>query len=255
MMKPVPTITRASGNASQSISLGSGINNIVYYTTTSSAVISKTDGSFPSNVFGAPSGSPSGTSFTIYGTPSATGTFGYSLTAALNGCTSIPATGTITVNPPPPHFYSSNTWSIASRTWSDRVVGNPSNCSQVTTLSTTASVTPPAEYLISDASGVERYYYNWTCALNICPSGWSLPTKAQFDALKGATDITTISGIWGWGGYANGSSVNTPTSGGWYWSSTPYGSSSTFAYYFCYVVGVGVPDQLKYWGMQVRCVK
>jgi uncharacterized protein (TIGR02145 family) len=91
---PEPTITLSGGNASQTVTQGTAITAMTY-TASATATISLTSGGFPNDVTGAVSGS----SFTISGTPSSTGTFGYSLIATTaNNCTSGASVGTITVN-------------------------------------------------------------------------------------------------------------------------------------------------------------
>jgi hypothetical protein len=85
---PPSTIPLSSGNASQ---LASQILPItIIYTAPDDATISLSEGGFPNGVTGTRNGS----SFTISGTPTAIGTFGYALTAS-NGCAA--AAGTITV--------------------------------------------------------------------------------------------------------------------------------------------------------------
>jgi hypothetical protein len=86
-VNPVPAIHTASQMASH----GTPINTIIY-TASAGATITMT-GSLPPGVTGAVSGS----SFTISGTPSATGTFGYELISTMAGCTSTATAGTITV--------------------------------------------------------------------------------------------------------------------------------------------------------------
>jgi hypothetical protein len=88
----VPAITHTGGGASQSVQQGTAITNIVY--SASDATIALSNGNFPSGV----TGTPSGISYTISGTPSATGTFGYTVraTGITGGCTAT-SSGTITV--------------------------------------------------------------------------------------------------------------------------------------------------------------
>jgi hypothetical protein len=92
-IKPVPDINHSGGAGSQNVNMNTAIAPMTY-TATNSAVMSMTGGSFPAGITGTPSGS----SFTISGTPTAAGTFWYSLTAtAANGCTRT-AAGAFTVN-------------------------------------------------------------------------------------------------------------------------------------------------------------
>jgi hypothetical protein len=249
---PLPTITHSGDNAIQSANQNMEMTAITY-TASYAAIISMT-GSFPTGVSGVADGS----SYSISGTPAVPGTFGYSLTAAVGGCTSTAAAGTITVNAAPPGLYSASTWNIGSYTWSDRVVAKPSGCSQLPTLSTTAAVSPLAQYKInSDDSGVERYYYNWTCALTVCPSGWSLPAPAHFTALMNATDNTTLFNIWGYGGEVVGSATLYATTHCILWANTtyPYGGKEDAYFLSSDAADMILKNNWKYVGMQVRCVK
>jgi hypothetical protein len=92
-VNPIPTISLSDGDASQMVIQGAAITTIIY-TASDAATISLSEGGFPENISGVASGS----SFTISGTPSAGGTFGYSLTAS-NGCIGAAASGSITVMP------------------------------------------------------------------------------------------------------------------------------------------------------------
>jgi hypothetical protein len=224
----------------------------ITYTASYAATISMT-GSFPTGVSGVADGS----SYSISGTPTAPGTFGYSLTATADGCISAAAVGTITVNAAPPGLYSASTWSIGDYTWSDRVVAKPSGCSQLSILSTTAAVSPPAQYKISSDSGVERYYYNWTCALSVCPTGWSLPAPAHFSALLNATNNTTLINIWGYGGEVSGSKVLYGDTHCIYWANTtwPHGGKEDAYFLSAGDDAMDMKNNWKYMGMQVRCIK
>jgi hypothetical protein len=246
-VNPIPTISRSGGNASQTVNQNTAISAISY-TASNAATITRSGTTFPSGL----NGDASGSSYTIYGTPTASGTFGYSLTASVNGCTSAASVGTITVNAVVT-FYSANTWSIGGYIWSDRVVLKPSNCTQTTSLSMSSA--PPSQYKINSVSGIERYYYNYPCALTLCPSGWSLPTRSQFLALVAATSYTNLLTIWGAGGDTYGSTYQYTTTGGVYWSSSVY--SATHSYYLAYVSNgdYSVTPEDTYWGFQVRCVK
>jgi hypothetical protein len=252
---PVPKITlvSGSGDASQTVNQGTAITDIVY-STTYSAVI--TGSGFPSGVDGAQSGTPTGTSYTISGTPTAISTVGYLLTAtvAASSCTSTTA-GTITVRSvcSGSTFCTSSTWNIGNYTWSDRVVAKPSNCTNTNSLSTATS--PPAQYKINNESGVDRYYYNWSCARTVCPSGWTVPTKAHYDALVSATNYTTLNNIWCYGGYAYGSELRVASSIAYYWSSTAYVSGSTSWRLASREGLLETGSTYQYHGLQVRCVK
>jgi hypothetical protein len=94
----IPTISRASssGSATQTVNLGTAISAISY--TASNSATNFAIIGLPENV----AGNANGSTYTISGTPAASGTFGYSLTAAASGCSSTAVAGTITVNAGPP---------------------------------------------------------------------------------------------------------------------------------------------------------
>jgi hypothetical protein len=256
---PVPTIARSGGNASQTVNQNAAITTITY--TASNATGISRSGSLPTGVSG--SATANAATYTIGGTPTsaaAAGTYNYTVTAAnTNGCPSASISGAITVNAGctgGSDFCTASTWSMGGYTWSDRVVAKPSGCSQVTTLSTTASISPPAQYKIYSDNDVEHYYYTITCALKACPSGWSLPTLAQFTALVNATNYTDIVNIWGYGGIAVGGTVDGVNTRAQYWSSSEPSYQGTASYSLYYNNGdLGVTYNWKYDGFQVRCVK
>jgi hypothetical protein len=175
---PLPTITRSGGDASQTINMGTAISPITY-TASNATSIALAGGSFPAGI----TGSPSGTNFTISGTPSADGTFSYAVQAShTNGCTSSHSSGTITVKyTTPPYAASTQTWTYGTLTWSDRIAVAPPHCNRVTTLST--SSVPPAEFVKLD-----YFYYNWACVdadpAWFCPDPWRFPVRSDTDYLK-----------------------------------------------------------------------
>jgi hypothetical protein len=251
-VNPVPTITHVSnsGDASQIATQNLAIPAIVYSATTS-ATISMTGGAFPSNI----SGYPSGTSYTISGTPLVTGTFGYSLTASANGCTSADAVGTIAVNADVPlSAASTQTWVFGSRTWSDRIVAKPADCTQTSTLST--ETYPPAQYIVHDG----QYYYNWSCvdaagnALCASMSTWRVPNYADLQTIAG----TPLNGVWPTVGQAM--NYRLYSSGyGFIWSTRGYigvndNRASTLDWATSSSVAT-ISDNTKSTGLQVRCVK
>lgn len=86
-------LTSAPGTTSQTITLSSSITNISYAST--GGVTNITASGLPSGVNGTYSGGTNGT-FTINGTPTATGTFSYTITTS-GGCGVSTATGSIIV--------------------------------------------------------------------------------------------------------------------------------------------------------------
>jgi hypothetical protein len=229
-----------------------GIKAIIY-TATNSATISGSG--FPPSVNGAASGS----SYTISGSPSSTGTYGYSVTATTAaGCTSAAAAaGTITVYPPtPPRAASTKTWIYAGLAWSDRI-SNMSlmGCTSVMEFSTT-------EYTLAEYYGS---HCSWSCvnvAKNtMCPDSWRVPTLADFEALiASGPGRETLASEWGVTGDYRGN-VYMNTSYGVYWSSTENELySTTYAYDFYYNNNSASPYIMtnsaeKYRGAAVRCVR
>jgi hypothetical protein len=253
---PKPIITRDAngGAASQSVSQGKAIKDIVY-TANNSATITLNSGSgFPTGV----SGKADGSSYTISGTPTATGTFGYSLTAS-NGCASSASVGTLTVIEVTTVFFSSQTWTFGATTWSDRVVGVPAGCSQTTyifTQGTSSLPTPPPEFRPIDDRGTERYYYSWSCALLVCPSGWSLPTVAQIQYVAANYTGQNILDLWGGGAYVLGGTLPVPDAQGVLWSGDDNAPPDLRAYNLSWEKNrIYRGSANRGVGMQVRCVK
>jgi uncharacterized protein (TIGR02145 family) len=269
-VNPLPTITLRSSTASPTVNQNAEMAAIVY-STTYSAVISLTGGNFPDGV----TGNPSSSSYTISGTPSATGTFGYSLTAtvASTGCTST-AAGTITVNAAagfttstggPNTAYTTTTWitgtGSSAQTWSDRIVATPA-CSLVTSM--TVGYYSASEYKVVDG----RNYYSWTCAYNnrttLCPSsgGWRVPTLSDFETLinnlGGDTPAarSAIEGAWALGGYTYDCCLSHEKTQALYHSVTSDGCSTNYEQSLRYGEGrlyVGCVGKGN--GYQIRCVK
>jgi uncharacterized protein (TIGR02145 family) len=257
----LPTITHdgSSGAASQSVNRNVAITAIVY--TASDAAAFSMTGSFPTDVTGIANGS----SYTISGTPSISGTFGYSLTASANSCASAAAAGTITVQSliptsigGPATAYSTTTWIIGSQTWSDRLVASPSCALK-------SHLTSPLSSLAEYKKYGDRVYYSWACAYNqrsvLCPSGWHLPTAAEFAALLGffgqsvLAEPSVLSSEWGLGGYAYESFMSDTEHSGGLWSATAYETDQrSYALIFA-----SDQDFVTYMpnshGLQVRCVK
>jgi hypothetical protein len=157
--------------------------------------------------------------------------------------------------PTPTYAASTQTWTFtgSSLTWSDAIRIPGCNKS-----SFTSSATNPQ--CRSYTSGTNTwYYYNWayvnTNAAALCPAPWHVPTKADFDALAAATNAAGLV-AWGYGGYANGGSMD-DTSRAYYWSSTVDPSDTDSAYSLNYY-SVGNLYEYAYaksLGLQVRCVK
>jgi uncharacterized protein (TIGR02145 family) len=179
----VPVITRTGGDASQTVYQNSDITAIVYSAPNSAFTSS---GSLPPGV----TGSATATSYTISGTPSASGTYNYTVAASYStgGCTAT-SSGTITVYPAPttpPGAMSTNTWTIGTQIWSDALQHAPNDC--VNTQDSGTSTQPTYAYIrttnLVQGSG---YMYNWLCMMNnasaLCPDPWRLPSADDFCTL------------------------------------------------------------------------
>jgi hypothetical protein len=244
-VNPVPAIHTAS----QTVNQGTPISTILYIAS-DGATISMT-GSLPPGVTSAVNGS----SYTISGTPTGTGTFGYALISTTEeGCASAVTAGTITVTcgggmTKPPGAVSEQMWCYGTQTWSDRIAAAQPSCASAATLSTVNP--PPAQYKIYNDNGVDRYYYNWVCVnaatTTLCPYPWRVPVVSDLNALNASG--SALMSAWGLGGSATGNSVNDAGIGGCYWSSTQ-------AQRLCYVSNAVVTtNTLQSNGFQVRCVR
>ena len=92
-INPVHTISLTSGSSTQLLCINTALVTNIVYTFNGGATGAGVSG-LPSGMSGAVSGS----TFTISGTPTASGTFNYTVTTSGNGCTVATATGTITVS-------------------------------------------------------------------------------------------------------------------------------------------------------------
>jgi hypothetical protein len=249
VVQAFPTITRTGGAVSQAVYQNSAITAIVY--SAPNSTIARTSGSFPTGVTGAASGA----SFTISGSPSATGTYNYTVTATTSagGCKTA-SSGTLTVKPDtPPTAYTTQTWTYGSLTWSDRVVAQPSACTKTTSLSTDAAA---AEYIVKDG----YYYYTWACvntaATELCPSvnGWRVTLDPDCSVLAAATNQSTLLAGWSAGGRVQGS-VLSDAAVIYLWCNTRANSNTA---HMIKVASSGINctnNTYRYMGLQVRCVK
>jgi hypothetical protein len=247
----VPVITHSGGNASQTVILNTAITPVTY-TASNATGIALSSGSFPTGV----TGTPNGVVFSISGTPAATGTFNYGVTAShTNGCTSAASSGTVTVVvAPPPDAASTQTWTYGTQTWSDRIIAAPPNCTSTSTLTTSNYTT--AEYKVYNG----RYYYTWACAYNnrnaFCPSPWRLPVQADMLSLVQLTTHTTLIANWGYGGTAVGANIVKETEMGSLWSSEGWEEAPDNKYYVSWTLYLLSEYTAKAWaGMQLRCVR
>ena len=102
------------------------------------------------------------------------------------------------------------------------------------------------------ASAGTRCGYNSSAdsTYDICPKGWKLPTRDQFNGIT--NQVSAFSPVYS-GGYYNGSLYGTGSYGRW-WSATAGDSSRQ--YYLGYSSGsLRTSNDNKYFGFSVRCVR
>ena len=123
-----------------------------------------------------------------------------------------------------------------------------------------------------EGTGSEHYhvgnYYQWSAATagytgtsqstqSICPAGWTLPSQSQFQQLidSGLPNSNFMNAPYYLlrGGYLHDRSLDDAGSGGYYWSSTPDGSS--YVYFLFFFSGDIYTTYLyRQYGFPVRCV-
>jgi uncharacterized protein (TIGR02145 family) len=194
---PLPVITHSGGDASQTVNQNTAITTIIY-TASNATGIALSSGSFPTGV----AGTANGTTYTISGTPSVVGTFGYAVTAShTNGCAGATSSGSLAVcHTPPPGAASTQTWTIGTQTWSAPIQIAPAGCTAATNF---GSTNPPTTALYRNSGLVSEagYLYNWKCANEqsaiLCPSPWRIPSKddiISLDISLGGTGKTRSNG-------------------------------------------------------------
>ena len=145
-----------------------------------------------------------------------------------------------------------------------------SNVSSSYTIPTTDLTTGDNSYrqgeIHNSGNTTNGYWYNFCAAsagtncstsisgatYDICPKGWRLPTKTEFDGIAGTSYISAFSPIYG-GYYISGSLDNSSTHGYW-WSSTAYnGYAQYFLYYSSGSLNTSAHDNS--FGSYVRCIR
>lgn len=106
---------------------------------------------------------------------------------------------------------------------------------------------------------LERYY-NWETALRICPTGYRLPSLADWETLSNEKGLQSVEfKLELPGGYVESGTIYTGTNLGYYWTSNPYSSSQAFylqLYNTVYTTGQGEYLQwIKQNMFSVRCIK
>jgi uncharacterized protein (TIGR02145 family) len=270
----VPTITRSTsgGDASQTVIQNTAITPIIYTASNATSIAKSSSGDFQTGV----TGTPNGLVFTIEGTPSATGTYNYSVTAYhTNGCTSAASSGVITVNSvatTPTHAKTTTTWTVSgnggAQTWSDVINVPACNKNSYSASNSTADCR-------ANSTTALGYLYSWVYVTNnastLCDNGWRVPTNTDYCNLdKSLIGTTTCDNRWygneyaiydsSWGSYYGGmvnskNELKNQASLAYYWTSSEYDSEQ--AYFMEYNASYTFPQSYnqKWYGFQVRCVK
>ena len=228
-----PACSVSTASSTPTLTVNTAMTNITHATTSATGIGSAT---------GLPSGVTANWSsnvITISGTPTATGTFTYTIPLTGTSCSGVNATGTITVSAPPGcgsvtsvtiEGYSYPTVSIGTQCWMaenlrvrkynngteirfDKSGTSTGSVSQTWagtgleygayTLYAHDSVTAPSSNLSNYG-----YLYNWyavkgiyttgviasTDTLEICPTGWHVPTDAEWTALETQLGGVSVAG-------------------------------------------------------------
>ena len=131
----------------------------------------------------------------------------------------------------------------------------------------------PGDVYYEDTSGTDQHYhvgnyYQWSAATagytgtsqstrSICPKGWTLPSRSQFQQLinSGLSSSNFMSAPYYLlrGGHLYGSSLDNDGDYGHYWSSTPYDFGLVYCLGF-YSGNAYTSTAYPYYGQSVRCV-
>lgn len=112
------------------------------------------------------------------------------------------------------------------------------------------------------------YLYNWETAKKVCPPGWHLPSKSEFETLinnypqKGGVAFTSLiqGGISGfmarYGGWRDDyEKFGYIGKDAWFWSSTPNEHLAWCLHFWDSIGAVYVDDDYRVLGLSVRCLK
>jgi hypothetical protein len=271
-----PSITLSAGSSSQTATQNTALT--LKYTTANASGASLTSGNFPAGV----TGSWSNNTYTISGTPTAAGTFTYTVaTTNSQRCNNASKSGTITVNPAITYtgcttaslslgtvgFTSSTTYSRNGVTISSPVTVTYCNGRSYSSYDGGS----PGNFVADCAKNTYNTSYgNWFSgcmvaqyASLLCPSPWRVPTKEDHCKIFNnadptcATGSTSMNGIVGYAfvGYAAKAFRCCGGEIGYYWSLTSandiYAHNMTFS-----VTGTSPMDlNQKSYGFGLRCVR
>jgi uncharacterized protein (TIGR02145 family) len=215
-----PACAAAAASTTPTLTVNTALTNITHSTTSATGIGTATG--LPAGVTAAWSADV----ITISGTPTASGTFSYTIPLTGTSCSAVNATGTITVTAPvcpsltiTYNSYTYNAVAIGTQCWMQEnlrtrlyndgteISFNNSGGSGGTTSQTWSSLTYGAhtlyayDSLTTPSSNLSNYgyLYNWYAAKgiatagsttykNICPTGWHVPTDSDWNKLIRSID-------------------------------------------------------------------
>jgi uncharacterized protein (TIGR02145 family) len=209
---PVAACSAGAASSTPTLAVNTALTNITHTTTNATGI---------GTALGLPAGvnaAWSGGVITISGTPTAPGTFYYTIPLTGTSCSSVNATGTITVSAPSftcgtstvtdvdGHIY--NTFSIGTGTtvqcWTasnlkvtkyndGSLIGDSTTSTWGTAVIGARTGYDVSLVTLSDYVGTFGYLYNWYAVNDLrklCPAGWHVPTDAEWTNLIQFIDPT-----------------------------------------------------------------
>jgi uncharacterized protein (TIGR02145 family) len=188
-----------SASSTPTVTQNTAMTNITHTTTIATGIGTATG--LPSGV----SANWSSNTITISGTPTATGTFIYSIPLIGTGCGSVNATGTITVNVTAFICGTNSVLDIDNNTYNTVLIGaqcwtkenlrvtkynDGTNIPEITSTGTwNTTIVTGARTVYNDLPAnltTYGYLYNWYAvadARKICPDGWHVPSDGEWTSL------------------------------------------------------------------------
>ena len=243
-----PACSVSAASSSPSVTQNTVMTNITHSTTVATGI--GTAAGLPSGV----TANWAGNIITISGTPTATGTFNYSIPLTGTGCSSLNATGTIIVTVAPFVCGTSNivdidgnnypTISIGTQCWMQKNLSVtkyndgstiPLDNTGLTlgTSGTWAVTTGAMSVYANNTSNVSDYgyLYNWYAATDsrkICPLGWHIPTDAEWtDLLKTVDNTVTVPAPSTVGFQSTSAGARLKSTDATFWTSTSTGTDNS----------------------------
>jgi hypothetical protein len=227
----------------------------ITYTSLNGSTLMTHTGSLPPNVA---AGKADTYDYYISGYPTATGTYGYTVSITTTGCSSY-TSGTITVIEPTFSRSSAQTWTFGAQTWSDIVTTGACNKSDFTS-------NPNMPHCRSFVyQGKTDYYYNWRYVKafekTMCVAPWYVPNSNELMALttwaasSTSNNSALVSAQWHRGGYIEAGSsgvIGYPSSR--IWSETLWTDTAAMSSEFTNT-GVTTSSRNFAGGMMVRCIR